>query len=531
MKRLLRPVRPLPLAAVIAVIVFLCTLARWWHPIYGFTAFLQFDEAHETTGIAAFREYPVFPYRGYAPYDGLQYSQMAYHPLLEAVELRTAVDSLAYRARRILLPAAAWLLSAGQPAWIAQVYAGLNIACWLLLAAVFWKKLPVTDTRGAIAWIGLLFSAGVMGSVRLALIDLPALLLVALSLWDAERQRNSRSAGWLAAASLTRETSILAAVAFFDWPPKTRASLLRGLLWTLLAAAPLVLWLAYVRWRLGNVEAGSGNFTWPLVALLGKWRHCLGAMGDPANQPGAWRTLLSTAGLTCQAAFILTWRRPADPWWRLGAVFSALLVCLGPAVWDGDPGAATRVLLPLNLACNVLAVRTRAPLGWLLACNLTIFYGLYVFSSPLPYRDLAAARHGQAAVIVEPGAGWFDNEHNAHHRWVWTESHGRLDIHTWPRPASVEVRLTLKLRGMTPRIIRALVDGREIWRGPIGTNLTTVNLPPLVVTGGYLALDLTTDAPPVLENSRPSARRLGFMVFDPTVVLSEKPSPVPCPGS
>ena len=346
---------------------FSAALARWWHPIYGFTAFLQFDEAHEATGIAAFREYPVFPYRGYAPYDGLQYSQMAYHPLLEAVELRTAVDSLAYRARRILLPAAAWLLSAGQPAWIAQVYAGLNIACWLLLAAVFWKKLPVTDTRGAIAWIGLLFSAGVMGSVRLALIDLPALLLVALSLWDAERQRNSRSAGWLAAASLTRETSILAAVAFFDWPPKTRASLLRGLLWTLLAAAPLVLWLAYVRWRLGNVEAGSGNFTWPLVALLGKWRHCLGAMGDPANQPvrmedparhggsylpGGFHPDLAPAG----GPMVARWARCSPRCW------SALAPPSGMAIPAQPPGCCCRSISPAT--CSPCARGRRSAGCW-----------------------------------------------------------------------------------------------------------------------------------------------------------------------
>src|SRR5208283_3880368 len=136
MKQPLRFAHALSLAATFAVVLFLWVVARFWNPVYGFTAFLQFDEAHEATAIAAFREYPVFPYRGLAPYDGMQYSQLAYHPLLEAAELRPAVDSLSYRARRILLPAAAWLLAAGQPAWIARVYAILNVVCWLLLAAV-----------------------------------------------------------------------------------------------------------------------------------------------------------------------------------------------------------------------------------------------------------------------------------------------------------------------------------------------------------------------------------------------------------
>jgi len=528
MNRLLRSARPLPLAAALAVMLFLWVVARCWHPVYGFTAFLQFDEAHQPTAIAAFRQYPVFSYRGLAPYDGMQYSQVAYHPLLGAAELRPAVDSLAYRARRILLPAAAWLLALGQPAWIVQVYAALNIICWLLLAAVFWKKLPVTDARGAIAWIGLLFSAGAMGSVRLALIDLPALLLMALALWETEREHRRSAVGWLAAAALTRETSILASIAFLDFPPKSRTGLVRRLLWALLAAAPLILWMGYVRWQVGGAAAiGSRNFTWPVVGLLDEWDDCLYALADPQTQPFVWRTLLATAGLTAQAAFILTRRRPADPWWRVGAAFTALLLCLGPAVWEGFPDAAVRVLLPLNLACNVLAVRTRAPLAWLLACNLTIFCGLFVFNDLPPYRDLAVACHGRTEALVEPGPGWFGTEHNSRHRWVWAESHGRLDIQTWPRPVKVEVRLTLKLLALTPRTIRALMDGREIWSGPITTKLTTVDLPLLAVTGGHLELELATDAPPVLENAQPDARRLGFALYDPAIAVSEQPSLTP----
>jgi hypothetical protein len=53
-----------------------------------------------------------------------------------------------------------------------------------------------------------------------------------------------------------------------------------------------------------------------------------------------------------------------------------MMLCLGTAVWEGFPGAATRVLLPLNLAFNLLAHRVRAGLGWLLAGNLTVFAGL-----------------------------------------------------------------------------------------------------------------------------------------------------------
>ena len=167
------------------VVLFLWLMLRFWHPIYGFTAFLQLNSGQDAVKIAAFREYPVFVYDTPDSYDGLQYAQIAYHPLLEADELRPAVDNLAYRAQRILLPALAWLLAAGQPAWIVHVYSVLNIVFWLALAALLWRMLPVNDARGLVAWAGILFSAGVLGSVRFALIDLPALILVATALWAA----------------------------------------------------------------------------------------------------------------------------------------------------------------------------------------------------------------------------------------------------------------------------------------------------------------------------------------------------------
>jgi hypothetical protein len=83
------------------------------------------------------------------------------------------------------------------------------------------------------------------------------------------------------------------------------------------------------------------------------------------------------------------------------------------------------------------------------------------------------------------------------------------------------------MRALTPRTVTAQVDGQEIWSGPITQTLTTFNLPPLVVTTGHAELELSTDTPPVLENSQPDARRLGFMIFDPKMVVSEKPALAP----
>ena len=92
--------------------------------------------------------------------------------------------------------------------------------------------------------------------------------------------------------------------------------------------------------------------------------------------------VLSVIGLTTQAVFIATHRRPGDRWWRLGAIYAFMMLFLGTPVWEGYNSAAMRVLLPLTLAFNVLAYRNRAPLLWLLIGNLTIPAG------PVAFRNL-----------------------------------------------------------------------------------------------------------------------------------------------
>jgi hypothetical protein len=84
----------------------------------------------------------------------------------------------------------------------------------------------------------------------------------------------------------------------------------------------------------------------------------------------AGTTFLAFLALSAQAVVILVYRRPEDPAWRVGLAYTVLLLTLGTAVWEGFPGAATRVLLPLTLAANLILVRTRASLVWFLVVDL-----------------------------------------------------------------------------------------------------------------------------------------------------------------
>ncbi|HEX3729499.1 MAG TPA: hypothetical protein VHV47_06820 [Opitutaceae bacterium] len=504
-----RPLRPgrcgILAGGAAAVLAFAALVLPYWHPVYGFTAFLQLDHSYDATKIAAFREYPVYVHPEAGPYDGIAYSQIAYHPLLRSPELVRAVDNPAYRARRILPSALAWLLAAGRPALIVRIYSELNLAAWLVLAALLWRLLPVGDGRTLLVWIGILFSAGALASVRFALTDLVALVPLAAGMALLERGRGGKAAGCLALAALTRETSLLAVPGFWVRPARTAA------LRALAAALPLALWLAYIRWAVGPTNAGSGNFGWPGAGFAAKWLETLRMIrGESSGNPLLdAASAAALAGMTAQAAFLLLRPRFADAWWRIGASYLALLLVLGPAVWAGYPGAAARVLLPMTLAFNVLAGRRRAALAWILAGNLGIVAGVASFCDPPPHpRQLAAVRADGGAWIVRTGSGWYETERSWHGDRAWCRGDGRLEIQSWGADRRT-VWLAFELRTIRPRTVALRQGGRELWRGTLGSTWTRVEIP--VETGSRSdPVDFSTDAPPVSGPTAADSRQLAF---------------------
>ncbi len=523
-----------------AVLLFLWLVARFWHPVYGFTSFLMMDHSETFPKIGAAAEEPVYFYPYPAGYDGVYYAQIAHHPLLHSPELGPAVDDLPYRARRILPSALAWLLAAGNPFWIFDVYSSLNIAAWLALAWILWKLLEVRGARTWIAWAGVLFSAGAMISVRRALTDLVALAFIAGFLLLLKRGRRVGPALALAAAGLCRETSLLAAAALplgrapGDRPPLETAPRPRPLAWAtslLIAAAPLAAWLAYVRFTAGPGDPGIGNFTWPLSGFLGKWRTTLSDTGAFSDPLVAAAESLALLGITVQALYLCLCREPKDPWWRIGAAYLMMMAFLGSAVWQGTPSAAYRVLLPMTLAFNLVAARRRSPLFWLLVGNLTVVQGLVSFRD-LPSRDkleFHAARSLTSAAIIREGPGWYGPEHFSRHDWLWTPGRGRLSLEVWPRDRP-QIALHFSLLSVVTRKATVAQDGVAKWSGTIGPTATPVTVE-ANVRNGHADLDFSSDSAPVLGTPEGDTRPLTLAVYDPRVVLGPigKPEPLKPP--
>jgi len=512
------------LAGLATVAVFIWMVLRFWHPVYGFTGFLQLGASPDNGRITAFQNRPVYvyPYRG--SYDGVSYAQIAYHPLINAPEMRPTIDNLAYRARRIVPPALAWLLAGGNPRWIVHVYSVINVAAWLVLAGLLWRLLAVRDGRTWIAWAGVLFSAGALASVRLALTDLVALTAIAGAMLAVERGRKGWATTWLAVAGLSRETSLLAlpgiwkssaggdaCATFLTWPNLRRS---------LLAIAPLALWIGYIRWQTGPADQGWDNFTRPLASFVDKWRTVVADLRSPPDPLLAWTTLLATVGLTVQAAWLAAIARRRtldDPWWRIGATYAVLMLFLGPAVWAGYPGAATRVLLPMGLAFNVLACRRRAALVLLLAGNLTVPAGLLAMKDHPPHpREITAAHHAGITYLVRLADGWYKVERTNWHAKSWSSGSGLLDIETWPRD-SRSLQLAFTTRSIVPRSVEIREGMAALWQGSVGVAYQEVTIP-FTTRDGHAELEFSTDSPSVSAGSGTNQRLLTFNIRDPHLV-------------
>lgn len=500
-------------AAGLAFVVGFAVLAgRFWHPHYGFTRFIQLDEADRRDGIHELCEYPIFWYPGFNGYDGAAYAQIAFHPWLDSSELKPALGNLPYRARRILASALTWLLAAGDPARIAATYAALNLGVWLLGAVLLWRILPVVDARGLALWAGWMFSAGALHSVRLALTDLLAATLVTTAVWCSEKGRSRTALAILAAAGLARETALTAVVALWRGPWNDPRRWYRQAGQAVLAALPLLGWIIYVRWKAGAADQGFGNFTWPIIGWMEKWSEIATDFSrHPEFRMLVGSTLLATIALTVQAAYLLRRPRVDDPWWRLGLAAIVLMGMLGTSVWEGQPGAATRVLLPMGAAFAVLAVRDRASWLWVLGGSLTVFSGvLALWEVPPAAREIGAGRLRGGSYVATIEEGWYGLERQRGATWSWSANRGTLLVETAPRTAAVQ-QVRLKVRAMTPRDFEVRQGATTIYRGRLTVQSQWITLPVEAAPApGRLLLELRAMGEPVRENDQPEARALGF---------------------
>lgn len=500
---------------VVAVALFLSGVARFYDRDTGFSSLISIGDLLTESKVTALRQVPHYVYDSSAGYDGAYYVQLAMHPTLDNPELTKAIDNLPYRAKRILFCWTAWAAGLGRPAWIVQAHALINVVAWLGLALVMLRWFPLNSAQNLFRWAAVLFSHGVCMSVRHSLVDAPSLLLVALAMRWLEDGRSRAGAVTLALAGLGKETSLLATAGInFDW--RTPRTWPRTAVIVALITLPLLLWIGYVRWKFGKADdPGLGNFTWPLAGygekFLASWRDLVDGSGLLH-----WAVFATVLALTAQwLFFVLRWR-PAERWWRVGVAFAVMMTFLSTPVWEGYPGAATRVLLPMTLAFNVLVPRGRRWLPLLLVGNLSVAASVFEFSPPNEFYSVRGDSAVAESVRVVP-EGWHGPERHLQQQWRWSAGQSRVKfLNQGSVPVNVALRgYTSSVDGI--RSVRISVGEKLVWGDNVGQGQAEFRFG-LVLPPGETVLHFTSDAPSRRVGTDP--RELAFQVSNLEVVVT-----------
>lgn len=367
-------------AYCIAAVLFVALVGSKFDRQTSFTSLIRFGETWQNRRLHSLENLPIATVEKSSGYDGQFYAQIALDPLLRDTELNRAIDAPAYRARRILTPAVAAVLGAGNAWWTLQVYALLNVISWFALAWLLRTWIAGNDWTGFARWGACMFSLGVLDSVRQSLVDLPALLLLSLAIRASTRVQPSKSILWLALGNLAKETTLIGTVALCIIGYSNGSRWRRTFLLSLIPALPLLAWWLYVDHRFSAIPSteGLGNFTWPLLGLFVQVKSCLHELLLGNFDSRFSFGLLAVIGLTAQTSVLWRNRDFNSPWWRVGAAYSLLLPFLSVWVWSGY-WAVCRALLPLTIAFNLLLPLNRRfwPL-WTIG-NLTLLHAVWRF--------------------------------------------------------------------------------------------------------------------------------------------------------
>jgi hypothetical protein len=372
--------------ALALVVVFLASVARFYHRDTGFTSLIGFPAGQEHEA-PALRAVPHVRYPAWASYDGQFYAQRALDPLVRDAEVDRAMDLAPYRARRILFSWTAYALGLGRPAAILEAYALQNVASWLILAVLLTRWLPLRTPQGLALWSACLFSHGLLWSVRFALLDGPSLVLTASAVFAVERQRYLLSAALSGVNALGRETNVIGALAQplrhdGQWALPSGRDVLRLIGAMAIVVLPLLLWEDYLRsiYR-STIFAGGDQLTMPAVALAGTARRVLHAVTSTGLWGSAGLQACIVVSMVVQGIYVAVRRQYADPWWRVAAGYALLMLLIDRVLWEPSTGAITRVLLPLTVGFNVLLTKEARPVAfwsWFAAGNLHLIPTFWV---------------------------------------------------------------------------------------------------------------------------------------------------------
>lgn len=506
------------LVALVAFAFLLRVYAGIYTPEHGITKFLRVGKEFDDRGTKVFRETPKYidPYPAHRwGFDGQLYAEMALDPLLLDPHLHVALDNPPYRAQRILVSWLAWIVGLGQPFWVINAYAAMNLIFWVGFAWLTAKLFSPHGWSGLLGYSAILLTCGLIESMQASLTDLPSFTLI---LW-AIMVGGTGGAWILAAATLVRSTSLIGFVGIAQYPPPWGEFFKKNIKWGLIAVTPFLLWAAYVLWvfRGREVNFDGGNLTMPFVGMMEK----LGEFSVKATHgPIRWHRLffelyksydlhavLTMIAVLTQSIYLALHRQWKNPLWIWGAVAAVYFSCISFLSWESH-FTITRHALPITLVFNLLlAMRpTKAWAIWFLLGNCFVpfgiryFDGMREFRTPPPLPEFVIetpAGIPKTAVPLELryDAGWTSQQWWPETTWRW--SLGREAAIVVRNTSSQPVRATIGLiaRSNQPRQLEVRRDGKVILRRPLVAS-TPLRFENLELSPGETRLTFIVDGEP-----------------------------------
>jgi len=525
---------PVIAAYALTVAVFLWICAQFYLPGKGFTYLILFGDQLHSRYLPALQVVNHYEEPNSPGYDAQYYAQIAMQPRLSDPALQKGMDNLEYRARRILFCWTAAGLALGDPIRAMHIFAVQNIVGWVLLAALMLRWFPATNWGNFFRWGAVLFSYGLCFSVRGSLTDGPSLLLIAVGVALAEAGRPWWSAIVLGVSGLGKETNLLAGAALARPKENTPHAWLTVVGRGVIVALPLMLWLIVLRKWIGGIGySGERNFAAPFVGYAEKFKETLTQLLAAGSDPFARMSAYVVVALTVQFLFFALRPRWSQPWWRVAAAYSVLMIFLGTAVWEGYPGAASRVLLPMTLAFNILV-----PRGWkwwvvLLLGNLTIFASYDALRAPA--RESFRV-DGPRALVMAEGSGqmvtaifdnqWHPDERSRLEYWRWSKGAATLTLRN-PQPYALLATVSFTIRCNDVRKVGLWQDDYARWERTLEKGeMRDVTVRNMRLEPGDTLWKFETDLPAVYPGNN-DPRKVAFKLSNLVIEVTGRADDLP----
>lgn len=206
-------------------------------------------------------------------YDGQFYHYIAHDPIARS-KLPEYIDAPRMRYGRILIPAAAWLLAAGQAGWIDGAYFAV-VLLFILLGGLCAACLAVRQGKSALWGMLFLLTPAALVSMDRMTIDVSLLAICAAAAAFFPMRRQWGEWPLLAAAPLARETGLALTAAYLSWSFVRRDW--RRVWGGALSVLPFAVWSLYLNLRLGPM-----GFNWREAA---PFRELAGVVLQPYPYP------------------------------------------------------------------------------------------------------------------------------------------------------------------------------------------------------------------------------------------------------